>query len=98
MENKDYKPRNLIAIADEIIKIIDEECTFDEEKIANIIENIEKVKKDYSYRAPELAYMDWNNFANILSTNFIPSNSRWETKIMIIFNNLCGTVDDYYKN
>ena len=98
MENKDYRPRNLIVIADEIIKIIDEKCTFNEEKIVNIIESIEKIKKDYSYRAPELMYIDWNNFANILSTNFIPSNSRWETEIMIIFNDLNGTVDDYYQD
>ena len=40
-------PRSLIAVADAIISIIDEECTFGEEKVIEIIEAIEEVKKDY---------------------------------------------------
>ena len=88
--------RNIVNIADKIIKVIDEKCDFNEEKVINIIEQIEKIKRDSCYRAPELAYMDWENLASILSQNFIPSNSRWETEIMIIFNDLSGTIDDYY--
>ena len=89
--------RNFQKIADEIIKVIDEECDFDEERITNIIEQIEKIKKSNCYKAPELQYMSWNELANVLSNNFIPSNSKWETKIMIIFNDLSGSVDDYYQ-
>lgn len=89
--------RNFQKIADEIIKVIDEECDFDEERITNIIEQIEKIKKSNLYKAPELQYISWNELANVLSENFIPSNSKWETKIMIIFNNLSGNVDDYYQ-
>lgn len=89
--------RNFQKIADEIIKVIDEECDFDEERITNIIEQIEKVKKSNCYKAPELQYISWNELANILSQNFIPSNSKWETKIMIIFNDLSGSIDDYYQ-
>lgn len=89
--------RNIVTVADEIIKVILEECDFDENLIANIIEDIEKVKKDSFYRAPELAYLDWVSLSNILGHYFIPSNSRWETKIMIIFNDLDGTVDDYFQ-
>lgn len=88
--------RNIADVIDKIIKVIDEQCDFNEEKVVSIIEQIEKVKKDSFYRAPELAYMDWNNLASILSQNFVPQNSRWETEIMIIFNDLSGTVDDYY--
>ena len=88
--------RNFQKIADEIIKVIDEECDFAEEKITDIIEQIEKVKKSNCYKAPELQYMSWNELENILSQNFVPSNSKWETKIMIIFNDLSGDVDDYY--
>lgn len=40
--------------------------------------------------------MSWNELAYVLSQNFVPSNSKWETKIMIIFNDLSGDVDDYY--
>lgn len=90
--------RNIVDVADKIINVIDEKCDFSEEKIVSIIEQIEKVKNSSRYRAPELAYMDWNNLASILSQNFAPSNSRWETEIMIIFNNLSGTIDDYYQN
>lgn len=89
--------RNFQKIADEIIKVIDEECNFAEEKIIDIIEQIEKVKKSNCYKAPELQYMSWDELANILSQNFVPSNSKWETKIMIIFNDLSGSVDDYYQ-
>jgi len=89
--------RNIVDVADKIIKVIDEQCDFNEERVANIIEQIEKVKRDSRYRAPELAYMDWDNLAGILSQNFAPQNSRWETEIMIIFNDLSGTVDDYYE-
>lgn len=88
--------RNFQKIADEIIKVIDEECDFNEERIANIIEQIEKIKNSNKYKAPELQYMSWNELAYVLSQNFVPSNSKWETKIMIIFNDLSGDVDDYY--
>ena len=80
--------RNISDVADKIIKVIDEKCDFDEERVASIIERIEKVKRDSSYRAPELSYMDWENLSYILSQNFEPVHSRWETEIMIIFNNL----------
>ena len=89
--------RNIVEVADKIIKVINEQCDFNEEKIANIIEQIEKVKRDCGYRAPETAYMNWDNLASILSQNFAPQNSRWETEIMIIFNDLSGTIDDYYE-
>jgi len=88
--------RNFQEIADKIIKVIDEECDFNEERIANIIEQIEKIKNSNRYKAPELQYMSWNELAYVLSQNFVPSNSKWETKIMIIFNDLSGDVDDYY--
>lgn len=88
--------RNIVDVANKIIKVIDEKCDFDENRITNIIEQIEKVKRDSGYRAPETVYIDWNNLASILSQNFVPQNSKWETEIMIIFNGLSGTVDDYY--
>lgn len=93
---REIKQRSFQSIADEIIKVIDEECTYSEERIANIIEQIEKVKRSNCYKAPELQYMSWDELAEILSKNFVPSNSRWETKIMIIFNDLSGTIEDYY--
>lgn len=82
------KGRNFQKVADEIIKIIDEECDFNEERVSNIIEQIEKVKRSNCYKAPELQYMSWDELSNILSNNFIPSNSKWETKLMVIFNDL----------
>ena len=88
--------RDFQKIADEIIKVIDEKCDFNEERIVDIIEQIEKIKNSNRYKAPELQYMSWNELAYVLSQNFVPSNSRWETKIMIIFNDLSGDVDDYY--
>lgn len=91
------KGRNFQKIADEIIKVIDEECDFNEERVSNIIEQIEKVKKGNCYKAPELQFMSWDELAGILSRNFVPSNSKWETKIMIIFNDLKGNVEDYYQ-
>nr|DAW20958.1 MAG TPA: hypothetical protein [Caudoviricetes sp.] len=89
--------RNFQKIANKIIKVIVEECNFDEGRITNIIEQIENVKKNNCYKAPELQYISWDELANILSQNFIPSNSKWETKIMIIFNDLSGSVEDYYQ-
>lgn len=89
--------RNFQTIADEIIKVIDEECTFNEEKLVSIIEQIEKVKRDNCYKAPELQYMSWDELANILGNNFNPSNSKWETKIMIIFNDLPRSIEDYWQ-
>ncbi len=89
--------RNFQKVADEIIKVIDEECTFNEERIVSIIERIEKVKNSNLYKAPELQYMSWDELASILANNFIPSNSKWETKIMVIFNDLSGSVEDYWK-
>lgn len=94
---KEYKPRNLEEVANKIIKVIEEKCDFNEGRIIDIIEQIEKVKNSSRYRAPEFAYLDWNYLADILSKNFVPSNSKWETEIMIIFNDLNGSVDDYFE-
>lgn len=95
--NKKHTPRNLIKIADEIIDVINSRSNLKSEKVDMIINEIEKIKKSYRYSAPELVYLRWEELANILSRYFVPSNSKWETEIMIIFNNLNGTVDDYYE-
>lgn len=88
--------RNFQEIADKIIKVIDEECNFNENFIIEIIDKIEKVKYNNRYKPPELQYISWNELASILSEYFIPCNSKWETKIMIIFNNLSGNIEDYW--
>ena len=46
---KEYKPRNLITIADEIINIIKTHSDLKVERADEVIRKIEKVKKDYSY-------------------------------------------------
>lgn len=89
-------PRNLITIADEIIKVINN-SPIKVEMADEIIRQIEKVKKDYRYTAPEITYMCWEELSKVLSRYFVPSNSKWETEIMIIFNDLNGTVDDYWE-
>lgn len=90
------KPRNFQEIADKIIKVIDEKCTFNEERITSIIEQIEKIKKDNCYKAPELQYVSWEELSSVLSSNFIPSNSKWETELMVIFCDLSGDIEDYW--
>ncbi len=90
------KPRNFQVVADEITKIIYEECTFNKDKVYSIVQQIEKVQKDNRYKAPELQYESWDELSSILSKNFVPSNSKWETKLMIVFNNLHGSIDDYW--
>lgn len=52
--------RNFQEIADKIIKVIDEESDFNEERITCIIEQIEKIKNSNRYKAPELQYMSWD--------------------------------------
>lgn len=93
---KKYKPRNLIKIADEIINVIKSHSNLKVEKADEIIKQIERVKKDYSYTAPEITYMCWEELSKVLSHYFVPSNSKWETEIMIIFNDLSGSIDDYW--
>lgn len=90
------KPRNFQYIADEIIKIIQEDCTFDEARIGNIIEQLEKIKNDNLYKAPELQYVSWDDLSSVLSSNFVPSNSKWETELMVIFCDLSGDIEDYW--
>ena len=77
--------RNLINIADGIIKIINEECTFDEDIIFHVIVHIEDIKKSYSFRAPELQYLSWCELSEVLSGCFNPCNSQWEEKIRKLF-------------
>ncbi len=93
MENKEC--RGLLAIADEIITVI-KNAPIKVEKADEIIGQIERIKKDHCYRAPEAQFISWNELAEVLSKNFVPSNSKWETEIMIIFNDLSGSVDDYW--
>jgi len=88
--------RNFQKIADEIIKVIEEECDFDEGRIESILDQIDIVKRSNYYKAPELEYMSWDELQSILSKYFVPSNSKWETKIMIIFNDLKGSIEDYW--
>lgn len=90
------KQRNFQKTADKITKIIYEECTFDREKVYSIAQQISKVQNDNRYKAPELQYESWDELSNILSKNFVPSNSKWETKLMIVFNDLKGTIEDYW--
>lgn len=79
--------RNLTNIADGIIKIIDKECTFNENVIKDIVSDIEKVKNSSRYRAPELQFISWRELAEVLSKYFDPSNSEWEEKIRKLFAN-----------
>lgn len=92
---KGYKPRNLIEIADKIIDVI-QNSDLVKHRANEIIQQIEKVKKSYKYTAPEITYMCWEELSKILSFYFVPSNSKWETEIMIIFNDLSGSVEDYW--
>lgn len=89
--------RNIVKVADDIIKIINEKSDFEKYKKQYIISIIEQIKINSCYRAPEVAYLDWDNLASVLGFYFTPSNSKWETEIMIIFNGLEGTVEDYYQ-
>ncbi len=92
---KEHKPRNLITIADEIINVI-KNAPIRVEKANEIIRQIERVKRDYRYTAPEITYMCWEELSKVLSHYFVPSNSKWETEIMVIFNDLSGSIDDYW--
>ena len=93
---KEHKPRNLIEIADKIIDVIKSHSNLTVERADEITNQIEKVKKSYRYTAPEITYMCWEELSKILSFYFVPSNSKWETEIMIIFNDLSGSVEDYW--
>lgn len=72
---KEYKPRNLITIADEIINTIADEIIniikthsdLKVERADEVIRKIEKVKKDYRYTAPEITYMCWEELSKVLS-------------------------------
>lgn len=94
--NEEFVPRNFCTVADQIIDIIRRDCTFSTSRVNDIVNRIEKCKYDSGFRAPELQYMCWCDLSDILSEEFVPSNSRWETEIMFIFNDLSGTVDDYW--
>lgn len=93
---QDHKSRNLIEIADKIIYVIKNHSNLKVDRADEIINQIEKVKKSYIYTAPEITYMCWEELSKVLSVYFIPSNSKWETEIMVIFNDLSGSVDDYW--
>ncbi len=80
--------RDLIVIADKIIDVIQENCTWDDEKINEIVSQIKDVKSSHMYRAPELENVGWWEISDILCDNFNPNNSEWEKKIQIIFNDL----------
>ena len=94
MENK---PRDFFEIADKIISVIERKCTFSEELTCHIIDQIEKCKNSARFRAPELGPLNWQCLADVLSHNFVPSNSLWETEIMVIFNDLSEKPEDYYE-
>lgn len=93
MEHK----RDFIKIANRIIDVIKEKSDLDLEKKNNIISRIEMMKNESRYRAPELSYINWNELGKFLSFNFNPKNSKWEMEILVIFNDLKGTVDDYWE-
>lgn len=75
--------RNLIIIADEIIKVISENCKDERKDI--IIRDIESVKESYRYKAPEMTYISWNELANVLNNHLNVGGSEWENEINKIF-------------
>lgn len=81
--NKEYKPRNLSTVANKLIKVIKDNCDWKNKQ--DIIEEINEVIYDSSFKAPELMYICWNNLADILNANFNPDNSDWEKEICDIF-------------
>lgn len=93
MEHK----RDFTKIANRIIDVIKEKSDLDLEKKNNIISRIEMIKNESGYRAPELSYINWNELGKLLSFYFNPKNSKWEMEILVIFNDLKGTVDDYWE-
>lgn len=56
--------RNIIDVCDQLIQVVNENFP-DYRKL--IINDIERIKRNYSYRAPELEYMDWNDLAKIIN-------------------------------
>ena len=92
----EYK-RDFIKIANRIIDVIKEKSDLDLEKKNDIISRIEMIKNEGRYRAPELSYINWNELGKLLSFYFNPKNSKWEMEILVIFNDLKGTVDDYWE-
>lgn len=92
---EEFKPRNFVTVANQILDVIERDCTFSNCKKKELVDNINDCIKDNFYRAPELNYIDWNHLASVLNEFLIPSNSRWETEIMCIFGDL-GSVDDYW--
>ena len=97
MNNKVNKSRDFIEIADKIINVINSHSDLKKPQVEKITSEIEEIKKSYRFSAPELEWLRWEELSYVLEENFNPENSRWETEILIIFNNLSGTVDDYYK-
>lgn len=93
MEHK----RDFTKTANRIIDVIKEKSDLDLEKKNNIISRIEMIKNESGYRAPELSYINWNELGKLLSFYFNPKNSKWEMEILVIFNDLKGTVDDYWE-
>ena len=93
MEHK----RDFTKTANRIIDVIKEKSDLDLEKKNNIISRIEMIKNESGYRASELSYINWNELGKLLSFYFNPKNSKWEMEILVIFNDLKGTVDDYWE-
>lgn len=94
---EEFKPRDFIEVAKQILEVIKEKCTFDLDRKCEICNDIAVCMNNHYYRAPEAYYMDWFDLAEILTNNFIPSNSLWETELMVIFDDLKGKPEDYFQ-
>lgn len=91
--NKEYKPRNLSTVANKLIKVIKDNCDWENKQ--DIIEEINEVIYDSGYKAPELMYICWNDLADILNANFNSDNSDWEKEICDIFSGkVYGEIND----
>ena len=70
--------RHISAVAQQLLDVIPEEKT-------DLRSQIESIKNDTAYKAPEQHHPYWNVLASILNKNCNPGNSEWELELSLIF-------------
>jgi hypothetical protein len=70
--------RNIVEVIDEILVAAPAGCV-------DLVTELEKIQDSASYRAPELAYLDWQKLSVALMDNIGIPKKDWELEVLSIF-------------
>lgn len=89
--------RNLLDVINNIKKVINIDGTMPKDSKKELFTRLDKISFSYSFRAPELQYISWDDTQDILMNYFFPVISDLSIQVFYVFTGFQGSIDEYKK-